>query len=739
MAAPPPPKGLKGMELLLWQRQQALRRERAVPPAGAAPAPAPAPPAPAGPAGVGVPPAAGAGTGRAEDVDPAFPYPVSPVYVPGADLEPEPEAPAPKRPRGAPEAAGPATTSGRNVGAAAEAHLGLPKGWAECPRMGQPLGALIPCKVPLGQKVLGRVADANLHFAPKDAVQMQAAFGRQVGMVIDLTNTWKYYDPVEWDHLKVQHVKVACRGRGAAPDEEAVNRFFWIVHCFLALPANAHKFILVHCTHGFNRTGYMICSYFMRTSRKFPELAMARAALENFRAARPPGIYKPLYIETLFRYHHQPLPANYAFPPLPAWKDEADVEDDDVQAAAAAEEPERRWPRARVDEGEAMSHEDELGEPIPLEYHKELQKIVCGLLRGFGMAKNGRDFRFAGSQPVSVAQANLDLLRRKRYRVTWKADGTRYMLLAFTEGAFLIDRKNRFRRVQMRFPTRSKGRADGGPRIGQPHHGTLLDGEMIVDEDLATGRKERRYLIYDMMAINGAPLVDLKFVDRHNLIEREVVLPRKEEAAVIQKGGWTFQGKAYGYPVSYAYDEEPFFIRRKGFYPLEQAGKLLDDLIPNQLTHESDGLILQPADDGYVPGTCYDLLKWKYAHMNSVDFYLHVSRPQGRAELQLQLRLLDDRPSKRSALVPLEGAEVAFPATEDPADYHQKIVECAWSPEMKKWTFMRERPDKEVPNAHSTYTKVWQSIEDDIRQPVLLKVLGEAAGSDLYGKAGVGP
>ena len=37
---------------------------------------------------------------------------------------------------------------------------------------------------------------------------------------------------------------------------------------------------------------------------------------------------------------------------------------------------------------------------------------------------------------------------------------------------------------------------------------------------------------------------------------------------------------------------------------------------------------------------------------------------------------------------------------------------------MKKWTFMRERPDKEVPNAHSTYTKVWQSIEDDIHQPI---------------------
>ena len=49
---------------------------------------------------------------------------------------------------------------------------------------------------------------------------------------------------------------------------------------------------------------------------------------------------------------------------------------------------------------------------------------------------------------------------------------------------------------------------------------------------------------------------------------------------------------------------------------------------------------------------------------------------------------------------------------------------------------MRERPDKEVPNAHSTYAKVWQSIQDDIRQPALLKALGEAAASGLYRTAG---
>ncbi len=43
-----------------------------------------------------------------------------------------------------------------------------------------------------------------------------------------------------------------------------------------------------------------------------------------------------------------------------------------------------------------------------------------------GMA--GRVF-FPGSQPVSLARSNMGLLSERRYWVTWKADGTRYMLL----------------------------------------------------------------------------------------------------------------------------------------------------------------------------------------------------------------------------------------------------------------------------------------------------------------------
>jgi hypothetical protein len=59
------------------------------------------------------------------------------------------------------------------------------------------------------------------------------------------------------------------------------------------------------------------------------------------------------------------------------------------------------------------------------------------------------------NDPFALFSENLQLLRQRYYYATWKADGTRYMMLIMRDGCFLIDRNFCFRRVQMRFPHKS--------------------------------------------------------------------------------------------------------------------------------------------------------------------------------------------------------------------------------------------------------------------------------------------
>ncbi|KAF4384340.1 hypothetical protein F8388_004573 [Cannabis sativa] len=45
---------------------------------------------------------------------------------------------------------------------------------------------------------------------------------------------------------------------------------------------------------------------------------------------------------------------------------------------------------------------------------------------------------------------NLQLLRQQYYYATWKADGTRYMMLINVDGCYLIDRSFNFRRLEQK-------------------------------------------------------------------------------------------------------------------------------------------------------------------------------------------------------------------------------------------------------------------------------------------------
>ena len=63
---------------------------------------------------------------------------------------------------------------------------------------------------------------------------------------------------------------------------------------------------------------------------------------------------------------------------------------------------------------------------------------------------------FPGSQPVSLDVKNIFLLTQLPYRVSWKADGTRYiMLIKGTAEVYMVDRDNVVFRVDnLVFPKR---------------------------------------------------------------------------------------------------------------------------------------------------------------------------------------------------------------------------------------------------------------------------------------------
>ncbi|XP_010495036.1 PREDICTED: mRNA-capping enzyme-like [Camelina sativa] len=471
----------------------------------------------------------------------------------------------------------------------------IPQGWLDCPGFGLEIGCIIPSKVPLSESYNEHVPPGK-RYSFKQVVRNQRINGRKLGLVIDLTNTTRYYPTLELKKDGIKHVKIACRGRDAVPDNVSVNNFV--------------NEVLVSSVQDDDDDG------------------------EDGEA--PPGTVQEIDQEYV-----------------------------------------------------KMSNDDILGDEIPdcqadayrqfcykmlYTEEEELKKIIGK--KGFT--------QFPGSHPVSLDRESLQFLRQRYYYATWKADGTRYMMLLTIDGCYLIDRSFNFRRVQMRFPRKhsSEGISD------KVHHYTLLDGEMVIDNPKGDqeGQARRRYLVYDLAALNGESVVKRTFCERWNMLMKEVIAPRDGERGISRN--------------CYRYDLEPFGVRMKGFWLLSTVEKLLKVTIPS-LSHESDGLIFQRRDDPYVPRTHEGLLKWKYAEMNSLDFLFEMDETDGRRML-----FLHEKGKKKL----MEGYSVEFRDDDsNPATYSGKILECRWDSENQVWVYMRIRMDKPTPNDIETARKVIKS------------------------------
>jgi hypothetical protein len=254
-------------------------------------------------------------------------------------------------------------------------------------------------------------------------------------------------------------------------------------------------------------------------------------------------------------------------------------------------------------------------------------------------------FDFLGAMPVNLTRQNLLEVQSSDYFVTEKSDGVRYLLYTVPESArggsgsgvtaVLVDRSKavfKFRGCE------AVGRALGP--------GCVLDGELVFNRSF----RENVFLVFDALLWRSGSLVARPFAERLERINREV-LPSyargmqehgRQEAATCT---------ARGQPNL---PSNPLQLVRKAFVSRRELGTLLGKMrnedgervffdaepgaqqAQSRRHHKSDGLIFQP-NAAYQSGRHYDLLKWKWPELRSVDLQVNIPMDAGGAEWPIYL------------------------------------------------------------------------------------------------------
>nr|VZI50502.1 unnamed protein product [Spirometra erinaceieuropaei] len=659
----------------------------------------------------------------------------------------------------------------------------LPPRWLKCPRVGSMLLDLfIPCKTPLDSK-FSQVIDQEDVFEPDNLFEYVKP--ACLGLIIDLTKSSRFYNRREIENRGCKYVKIACKGNEETPTLEQVKLFISLVNKFEENEAGEGKKIGVHCTHGFNRTGFLIAAYLVE-ERNFS----LECALQLFAEARPPGIYKADYLKELFERYGDPDDCPAA-PPLPDWCFE---EGDHSNAPSLLKRRHQDSPRDDEADGDSkerrlsdstpssssggdvvggpevkLSHRERLNLPAPpgqprlmsgvtgvrtldqtsFEAHhvREVADVLLTLgavapkattstpvavedvddvtttssntesttlegineqsLRSIPLfipnIQRSRPPRFRGSQPVSMTRQNARLIVDRPYAVTYKSDGTRYLLLIHgPEKVYLIDRANFVYKVEtLHFPSASwlhsalQARKEGrivSDFLTEPScHlvNCLLDGELVAFD---TPDRPFKFLIYDALTIQGYPCGRMPFEHRLNYIEKYVVRPRNDA----------------GHNGLVDFTTQSFSVRKKPFFRLDHVAELLQST-RQTLMHETDGLIFQPAGnaDFYVPGTCPETLKWKPPELNTIDFRckVYLRKAPGEISQYVGELFLGGSSVPNAHLAQVTSKEKSLDG---------KIVECLCDRTCGGWKVQRIRTDKVEPN----HLSIGKSIMESILYPV---------------------
>lgn len=163
----------------------------------------------------------------------------------------------------------------------------IPKRWKDYSAHGKPIKDIpvFAFKTPLKNQC-----------TPESIVNSMTELGHEVVAVIDLTNTLKYYNGIEEfkEKFNVEYEKIQCEGQ-KIPNNSVFERVSLIISDVIRNHGrDSKKLVGIHCTHGINRTGYLVARYMIEWLGYEPQ-----SAIKAFNNARGHGIERKVYIKDL--------------------------------------------------------------------------------------------------------------------------------------------------------------------------------------------------------------------------------------------------------------------------------------------------------------------------------------------------------------------------------------------------------------------------------------------------------
>ncbi|XP_043106180.1 RNA/RNP complex-1-interacting phosphatase [Puntigrus tetrazona] len=228
---------------------------------------------------------------------------------------------------------------------------GVPDRWTDYTAVGRriPGTRFIAFKVPLKQSFRYHSTQSE-PFGPFDLVRMMEKEGQELGLIIDLTFTTRYYN-VEDLPKTLYHLKIFTAGH-EVPSNATILSFKKAVRHFLRDNENNDKLIGVHCTHGLNRTGYLICRYLIDVDEMNPQ-----KAIKLFNESRGHSIERQNYLDDLIKG--------------PKRSNKSMEEPDQVPAKGLASEPQVEAPPHYHRRWEQRNYDLPFNEQRPYQWHVE--------------------------------------------------------------------------------------------------------------------------------------------------------------------------------------------------------------------------------------------------------------------------------------------------------------------------------------------------------------------------------